>query len=532
MILITSGTYLGPEFTSIFGLLPPSFLPVGNRRLFHWLGRSFGDLSESKVLTLPLDFVIPDADQEALDQQGIEVLRLPDGLSLGSAIVYAINVRLAFNEPVRILHGDTLCGQLEDVGLDVVLAGTTSDHYRWAQCEFDEKGTLRLKEALLTGNKVPRQVLCGYFTFSNGGQLAKSLTSTGNDFVAGLDHYAQNYGLSVLDCPEWLDFGHVHTYYRSKARLSTERAFNSLASTPLWIRKSSVDQTKIRAESHWYESLPPELSMFTPRYLGQEADDPSRSTSYRLEYLYLSTLSELAVFGDLPPYSWQRIFACIDEFMSQMRAVSAPAAHPLVTSKNYLDKTLTRLADFSRVEGLDIRKPTRFDSYALPSLEKITEMVCSVITDASTADTTIVHGDLCYSNILFDPRSIQVRVIDPRGLTLDGQVSLYGDSRYDLAKLSHSVVGRYDSIIAGRYTLRRDGPLDFHLALQQKQSMDEIEHQFLNMTFAGRSPKEPWVSAMMITLFLSMLPLHYDDKDRQYALLANALRLFADFDHF
>lgn len=528
MILITSGAYLNPEFTSLFGQLPPSFLPVGNRRLYHWQAQSFDALSEAKVLTLPRDFVVLDADQEALDRLGVEILRLPDGLSLGAAIVYAINVRLAVNEPVRILHGDTLCGQLEDVDLDVVLTGTTSDHYRWATCESDGTGALRLSEALPSG-KIPRRVLCGYFSFANGGGLAQCLTAAGYDFVAGLDLYARRYGLSARDCQDWLDFGHVHTYYRSKARLTTERVFNRLAATPLWIRKSSIDEAKIKAEAHWYESLPPELAIFTPRYLGQEPS-PERGTSYRLEYLYLSTLSELAVFGDLPAYSWQRIFSCLDDLMSRMRAVPAPASHPLATSASYREKTLARLAEFSRAEGLDMTAPTRYGGRALPSLERIAETVCAAIPDASAEDMTVMHGDLCYSNILFDLRSLQVRMIDPRGRTLDGQISLYGDSRYDLAKLNHSVVGRYDAIVAQRCNLRRDGPLDFELALPPQGNSDDVERQFLDLTFAGLSPRAPWASAITITLFLSMLPLHYDDKDRQYAFLANALRLFAAFD--
>jgi aminoglycoside phosphotransferase (APT) family kinase protein len=525
MIFITSGAYLGSEFTSLFGLLPPSFLPVGNRRLFHWQALSFAGLSEKIVLTLPHDFVIQDSDREELDKLGIEVLRLPDNLSLGEAIVHAIKAYSAVNEPVRILHGDTLCGQLVEVDLDVVLIGTTSDHYRWAQCESDENGNLRLNETLLSESKASHRVLCGYFTFSNGGSLAKCLAAASNDFVGGLNLYAQEFSLSALDSPDWLDFGHVHTYYRSKARFSTERAFNSLAATPLWIRKSSIDQAKIKAEAHWYESLTPELAIYTPRYLGQEVD-PSLGTSYRLEYLYLSTLSELALFGDLPSYSWQRIFSCLDEFMSRMHSVPAPSEHARATSATYRDKTLARLTDFAQEEGLDISAPTKFDGYSLPSLERITEAVCLEIPDALAADTTVMHGDLCYSNILFDPRSIQVRMIDPRGRTLDGQVSVYGDSRYDLAKLSHSVVGKYDSIIAGRYKIRRNGPLDYDLELPQQGNANDIELQFKNMTFAGRSPNECWVDAMMITLFLSMLPLHYDNKNRQYALLANALRLF------
>ena len=528
MILIMSGAYLSAEFSSLFGMIPPSFLPVGNRRLFYWQAKSFGSLDDKIILTLPRDFVISEADAESIEQLGIDVLRLPDGLSLGEAIVYAINVNLAIDEPVRILHGDTLCGQLDSVDLNVVLSGTTSDHYRWAQCAINDNGMLWFRDEF-PSDGLPRQVLCGYFTFENGGGLAKCLTMAEYDFILGLNYYSRDYGLSAEDCTEWLDYGHIHTYYRSKARLTTERIFNTVTTTPLWLQKSSIDQSKIKAEAHWFESLPSDIAMFTPRYLGQFSDLEG-AVSYRLEYLYLSTLSELAIFGNLPAYSWQRIFSCIDDLMSKMQAIAAPAAHPHESSASYLEKTLSRLVEFSRMEGVDLTALTRFNGLSLPSLEKIVEIICSEIPDASSSDTTVMHGDLCYSNILFDPRSAQIRVIDPRGRTLDGKVSLYGDNRYDLAKLNHSVIGRYDSIIAGRYKLRRHRALDFELDLPHEGTFYEVEQQFKGMTFAGRSPCDPVVSAMTITLFLSMLPLHYDDKNRQYALLANALRLFVDLD--
>lgn len=528
MILITSGSYLNSEFTSIFGLLPPSFLPVGNKRLYHWQAHSFGDLSTPKVLSLPEDFVIFETDQKALDQLGFEILRMPPNLSLSAAVVYAINVHNAGNEPIYILHGDTLCGQLEDIGFDVVLASTTSDNYTWAYSEKDKKGTLRFSEAL-PSKRPPNRVLCGYFSFSSGSNLAQCLTISKDDFVAGLNLYAQRYGLTEYDCPSWLDFGHVPLYYRSKALLTTERAFNRLAATPVWIDKASNDQMKIKAETNWYESLPPELSIYTPRFLGSHVNSDGQTT-YRLEYLYLSTLSELAVFGNLPASSWQPIFSRLDELMTLMRQKRAPDLHPRLTAGAYLDKTLTRLTEFADAENLDIYAPQRFCGQALPSLIKIAETVCEAISDASQFEMTVTHGDLCYSNVFFDLRSQQVRVIDPRGQTLDGTVSLYGDCRYDLAKLSHSVIGHYDTIIAGQYTLQRNDQYDMDFILPRRRNVNEVEEMFREMTFAGLSPNDPSVTAIMISLFLSMLPLHYDDRERQYALLANALRLFVAFD--
>lgn len=175
-----------------------------------------------------------------------------------------------------------------------------------------------------------------------------------------------------------------------------------MAATPLWIRKSSVDREKIEADAHWFELLLRELAIFTSRNVGQEAD-PDRGASYGLEFLYLSTLSELGVLSNLPAYSWRRIFSCVDELMSRMSAMPAPVSHPRAKSASYRCKTLTRLADFSLTEGLDMTLPTRIGDLTLPSLERIIETVCTAVPHASAADITTRHEGLCYSNILFDP---------------------------------------------------------------------------------------------------------------------------------
>ena len=525
MILIMSGDYLNSEFVSIFGELPPSFLPVGNKRLYQLQVASFGNLAEEKVLTLPDDFEIPDVDQSALNSLDIEVVRTPPGLSLGSAVVYAINVLNAGNNPVRILHGDTLCGYVEHISLDTVLVGETSDNYPWACCLKDQRGALRLSDGLFNKGQ-PREVLTGFFTFSNGGNLAQCLTISNNDFISGIDLYSRRFGLSDYSCPDWLDFGHVPLYYRSKATLTTERAFNKIVATPIWIDKTSSDQEKVDAEASWYETLPLDVSMYTPRYLGKYVSEEG-VRSYRLEYLYLSTLSELAVYGDLPAVSWQPILECLESLVSKMQDVKPPLPLISATSSDYLEKTLARLSSFTKKESLSMYEPLSIDGSPLPSLLEITETVCGIITNAKESELSLIHGDLCFSNIFYDIRSQQIRVIDPRGRGLNGEITSFGDSRYDIAKLSHSVIGRYDTIVTGRYKLSRSSCYDFELELPRQNNLNEVEKIFCSMKFGAISSNDPSVYAIMISLFLSMLPLHYDEKNRQFALLANALRLFS-----
>ena len=118
------------------------------------------------------------------------------------------------------------------------------------------------------------------------------------------------------------------------------------------------------------------------------------------------------------------------------------------------------------------------------------------------------------------------RVIDPRGLDSKGGFSVHGDIRYDFGKLYHSVVGRYDHIIAGMRRVRRYGSLDFDLDLPESPMLQAIEAEFLDRRFAGMTMADAQAPASTVLLFLSMLPLHTDDPDRQTALPAKTMRLF------
>ena len=66
----------------------------------------------------------------------------------------------------------------------------------------------------------------------------------------------------------------------------------------------------------------------------------------------------------------------------------------------------------------------------------------------------LIHGDCTFSNILLRGNGEPV-LIDPRGYF--GHTELFGDPRYDWAKLYYSIVGNYDQFNAGRFTLEIGG---------------------------------------------------------------------------
>lgn len=127
MILITSGAYVNSEFRIEFGLLPPAFLPVGNRRLFEWqvsvLKKQFP--GEKIVMTVPNSYSIALKDIKFFEKSNVELLITNQNLSLGEAIAEFITRVPLGDDCLRILHGDTLLDVIP-AELDLIATGNTN----------------------------------------------------------------------------------------------------------------------------------------------------------------------------------------------------------------------------------------------------------------------------------------------------------------------------------------------------------------------------------------------------------------------
>ncbi len=514
-LLVTSGAWCGTELQAEFGRLPPALLPLGNRRLFVHQHAALGAAADRILLSLPEEFALEEMDRAALDARGIEVVPVPPGLSLGQSVVYVLNVTGAATGPLRILHGDTLLEGLDLAAEDAVSVGPAAAGYSWGHVAREGDAV----RAVTGPGGAGAEVLTGYFAIAAPVLLIQAVTRRGGDFVAGLADYARQRPLRALEAARWLDFGHLNTYHRSRRQVTTERAFNRLAPGRRRVEKSGADPRKIEAEARWFAGLPEAMRIHAPAYLGMRREGDR--VSYAIEYLHLPTLSDLFVFGRLPPDAWARIFDACDEFLSACAAHPAPAgAEP---ASLFGPKTLARLEEFAAARGLSLDAPARLDGRPLPGLRAMAEAAAARIPEGAAA--SLVHGDFCFSNILYDTRAELVRVIDPRGLDGGRRFASHGDLRYDLGKLFHSVVGRYDHIMAGAARLRRDGPLDLRLELPDSAPLAAVERGFTERRFAGMAV-DGAIGAIGVLLFLSMLPLHADDPARQDTLLANAMRLF------
>ncbi|SFP66617.1 capsular biosynthesis protein [Enterovibrio norvegicus] len=520
MFLIMSGAYVGIELESEFGKLPPSFLPLGNKRLFqHQV--ALAPRGTDIYLSLPDSFELSAIDRKWLSDQNVKVLAIPEKLTLGASLVAALNVSgHSLDKPLHVLYGDTLYRNLP-LGENIVSVSKAEGSYNWAVL-----GNSTKKWLLHDGNddiSTSKKVISGYFKFSNPRELIKCITQTDWDIIEGLNLYHNAIALSVVESNDWLDFGHVNTYYHSKTRFTTQRAFNELTINSNWIEKSSSKDAKIAAEANWFNAIPPKLRINTPQYLGSNFENGK--TSYRLEYLHLTALNELFVFSKLPSHVWEKIILSCLEFISNCKKHPAPDSN----SANSLDALFIQKSEQRLGEYCSSMKITFDDRWIFNDSEplSIRDLLCESEKFLPTEKSleTVLHGDFCFSNILYDFRAGKIKTIDPRGMTPEGVQTIYGDVRYDLAKLSHSILGLYDWIIAGYYHVEiSNNRISFDITEDtQNSAMQEL---FINMVEKQFNLSSKNLYAMQIQLFLSMLPLHSDNPMRQKALFANAFRLY------
>ncbi|MEL7290558.1 MAG: phosphotransferase [Pseudomonadota bacterium] len=516
MFLIMSAAYVGQDLRAEFGAIPPAFLPLGNKRLFQHQVAKIAP-NKSIYLSVPRSYQVQEFDRLWLQEHNVTLLPLPDNLSLGESLMAALALmERPFDTDLSILYGDTLITPPTD--LDVVSISYADSTYNWATVDENKPEWLEVDDEHIDSQS---QVVSGYFNFSSPRTLIRCLSQTHWDFLQALSAYHNVNGIKTCLCDDWLDFGHVNTYYRSKARYTTQRAFNSLSITPDWIEKSSIKDVKITAESRWFQSIPNSVKHFTPQFLGETRS--AGRTSYRLEYLYNMALNELFVFAHLPEMTWRQILKQMLSFLSACKTEVAPKEAKVDSfDALFAGKTEQRLQEFCLERGYDWQHPWQHNGQTSMSLKALHEASLKHLPDSREA--TLMHGDFCFSNVLYDFRKDRIKVIDPRGITSDNQQSIYGHLYYDIAKICHSVLGLYDWIIAGYYRVDVQ-EYKVHFELADTSHLNRVQQMFVEALTEQYPLTKQALYAMQIQLFLSMLPLHSDDTLRQDALMANAFRL-------
>lgn len=512
-----SSAYVSDEFQAEIGKLPPTFLPLGNRKLVEHqivsLRRKFPD--EEIILSLPESFECALTTEKKLIEMGVTIQVVPDQFTLSEAVLYVLNTSdLIFKDKgsVSILYGDTYISDFAFMNnqQDLIAIAEAKTSYAW--------------EYIHTNTDDSNLVWCGFFRFSKIPNLLKSLALNRDSFNNAVKHYSSNNNVSLCQTNHWHDLGHINTYFLARAQLTTQRSFNELEICDGVVRKSGEPQIKIKAEANWFNAIPAAIKKFTPLLI--DAGIKEDRFSYDLEYMSCMPLNELFVHGYNKSQDWKVIFCEIQKFFQAGQQVQhLDSALIAEDFQNLIQiKTFQRLNEFAKCKEISLDEPLFYEGKELPSALMICNECINQIKSLPEK-VGVLHGDLCFSNMLFDSRSVRLKVIDPRGLDSNSKLTIYGDAKYDLAKLSHSVIGLYDFIISGHYKILHAGTKEVSLYFDVDPSVKEIQDRFCKFEFLeGVSIQQ--IMPLVVLLFFSMLPLHSDRPDRQDAMWLNALRLY------
>jgi len=254
----------------------------------------------------------------------------------------------------------------------------------------------------------------------------------------------------------------------------TSRYFNSILEKDKTLVKSSGDINKIRAEYCYYYNLPNSVKRYFVQPFNLQIINGV--ASYEMEKIETKNYSQLILDSEVSLDSLTSVIKTVENFKAELvRKVDVSRKQ---SKKLVIDKTRKRISSLKEnKEELDL-------------FNRIVLAYNYFSKDRKTWDLVLSHGDLCLSNILFVENINMTKFIDPRGAI--NPKDLYLDEYYDLAKLSHSVLGGYEKIIYNKTTKTKKLEQAFTQYLINKNISIEL------------------LRVYEASLFLSMIPMHTD----------------------
>ena len=326
------------------------------------------------------------------------------------------------------------------------------------------------------------QAITGAYSFSNPQALRRACEKAYEQLGEGefqLSHIFKydsiNNKFSLKNhLPEHtLDFGTIEEYFKNN-KSDGSRYFNTISYNKSVVRKSSkLFCNKLLNEALWLKYAPREIQPFIPKIYNIDFKNPS----YEMERIYSVKLRDLFIYLDRRVSTWKPITTEIVAFLDICKSSQ--------TDTNFWEdvckKTLMRRPDLALF---------------------VQELWDTVVESGHEHSGSLYHGDLHFNNMFFDFSKNKLTLIDPRG-------EFYGHWLYDIAKLAHSFMGKFDFIDSKLFNLDGDFIKIYSLGTE------EVEALFRGNILSLLSHSElKLVYKTTASLFASMQPLHKDSPNK------------------
>lgn len=335
------------------------------------------------------------------------------------------------------------------------------------------------------------KAVSGIYFFTNANELFNALnkqlimddTKINDEFQIStvLQWIADNSGMNTIDV-KLIDFGTLEEYLENRS-VKISRSFNNIEVSGSFITKSSEkEREKLIKEYNWFTNLPDEIAVMTPRLFSKDLF--SKCAWYKMQKILAPSIREIYLFIDSTEETWDEIFNSMFDTLHTMEKFG---------QENAFMKTVVQKTK-DRIKNIEIPIENKIVN------EFIKEFEDNIGTFNRPA---LMHGDFCFSNLLYDLGSNKLSMIDPRG-------ELFGDHYYEMAKIFHSILFDYDFIDAELYVKENNV---YKLYNNGKENIKELFRKKINKYYTEKEIK--YILLITASLFLSMIPLHTHNRNNQ-----------------
>lgn len=387
---------------------------------------------------------------------------------------------------------------LSNVNYYIVLAGHATIGDERAFSQLVQKISLSSMEVVvktggaivLIGTKQPERVARAETTLALEGESSPLISDDVTEIAIEFDN------------PALLHIGELPAFLRYFSSTFDTRSFNTIESYTGQVVKSSEDVNKMQKEHDFYYFLPSTLQEYWVQ--PHSFNVYENKAEYRMKRYNFPDVAILWTHDAFNQKKFSSFLQSLHLFFDR-RPCKTVTAEDCQTIKNdlYVNKVSERLEAFTAWSGAPrLIEVSNLQPQEL--FERYLKLLDNLKPDSDDSRLAITHGDLCFSNILFDLASSTMKFIDPRGAVRAEEI--WSDPYYDLAKLSHSVLGNYDFIKKDMYEIYidEDGACKLELQRANRSGCKALFKEFL----ASLGVDYIKVRTYEVSLFLSMLPLH------------------------
>ena len=532
-VIVPSWSELSADMQVETGSKYSAFIQLGGIPLYVHVVRLYESIKNDTEFVIVLPISAPEIQYSLITGFDVRVIKIEESKSIGDTVLNAIE-KSKSSQAVLVHMADTILSVSPLSQLDTIYIQLRTDLYRWTSIEKKKNGQVRIildRDHRTVGFE---QAVCvGVFNFSDSAYFQSQLSeiidsdSIGIDpFFKAVELYSNKYSVKLIEPDYWYDCGHVDSFYESRLNFHNLRHFNSLSYDAVkgLVTKRSKNSEAFRHQVRWFKQVPDEMAPFLPRiYESSDGESPYIT----MELLSIPTLGELFVNRRLELGAWNDVankILYIHNLLSKYAFKST--INEKIACEIYLGKTKGRILEYIEQypKAVDMWVPVSGRRMLLSEVLLTIDSYVEETGLLTPASLTPIHGDMCFSNLLYDSRGRNIKLIDPRGEF--GIPGIYGDPRYDKAKLMHSYAGGYDLIVSDHFEVEVASSGLLTCSVQ----MDDYHHkvrQILDAVLFTDDKDRRQCDAIQALLFLSMLPLHCDKPKRQLAMLFIGLNLYA-----